>query len=167
MKKLFEIPIYACSPSAFSIRVGKHKEALSSEHLQPYRKIDDDQIRQRLFYACHPFQLWDYNHIVGYIVMLSDGVDVFFELYLQAHGYHHKSRYHWRSTQKWFLENQSVAGYHFRLEEKDSSEAIRAKIHLWLDGMIRELVPSKYYVDRESFDNIDSIVDYSKLVLKG
>ena len=69
MKKLFEIPIYACSPSVFSIRVRKHKETLSSEHLQSYRKIDD--------------------------------------------------------------------------------------------------VPSKYYVDRESFDNIDSIVDYSKLVLKG
>ena len=46
MKKLFEIPIYACSPSVFSIRVRKHKETLSSEHLQSYRKIDDDQIRQ-------------------------------------------------------------------------------------------------------------------------
>ena len=164
MKKLFEIPIYAFSPLAFSARVKKYKESFIAEYQEKHVRVSDSRMRQLLYLVCHPFQLWDYNHIVGFIVILSDGVDVFFDLYLQAHSYYKKTRYHWRSTQKWLLENQSVTGYHFRLNERDTSEMIRAKIRSWLDGMIKELVPSKYYVDREAFDRIDPMINYSSLI---
>lgn len=65
-----------------------------------------------------------------------------------------------------FLENQHIIGYHFRLKNSDSSDTIREQIHLGLKGIIDDLVPSRYYVDRESFDRIDSMMDYSLLLKK-
>ena len=108
----------------------------------------------------------EYNHIVGYIVISYDISDVSFDLYLQAQGIHHKSRYHWKTKQKWFLADQHLGGYHFRLDEKLSSEDIRERIHTWLDGLIQNKVPKSYYVDLEAFSSIDRMIDY-RYLLKG
>lgn len=166
MKKLFEIPIYAFSPEMFKTKVTRYKQSLVEEFHRKHNRIDNAEFREWMFCLCHPFQLWNYNHIVGYIVLLSDGVDVVFELYLQAHEKLFKSRYYWRSTRKWFLENQGINGFHFRIDENDSSDAIREKIYSWLEKLIKEYIPSKYYIDREAFDSIAPIIDYSDLGVK-
>jgi hypothetical protein len=114
--------------------------------------------------ACHPFQLWRFNHIIGYIVISTDFNAVYFDLYKQADGQYNKSRYSWRSTQKWFFEDQGLGGWHFRLDSKYSNEDIRMKINSWLENLITAHLPKKYYVDKEAFCNINGFMDYKSLI---
>ena len=163
MNKLFEIPIYPFSPEVFKKRVTKYRESETSKYKKTHSEVEETRMRQLLYTICYPYQIWDYNHIVGFIAIESDYADVFFELFLQAQGDRHKSCYHWKSNNKWFLERQSISGYHFHINDNDSSEEIRVKIHFWLNSLIEKHVPSKFYVDRQSFDTIDSMIDYSQL----
>jgi hypothetical protein len=97
-------------------------------------------------------------------VISFDKADINFDLFLQAQGQYNKTRYQWRTTQKWLLESQRVGGWHFRLEEIDPNETIKSKIESLLDGMIRELVPQKYYVDKEAFSTMNRLADYTRLM---
>jgi len=78
MRKLFEIPIYAFSPENLYHRVNKYKKALQSEYAQTTKNGNPEHVKEWLFLCCHPFQLWQYNHIVGYIVVSYDVCDVYF-----------------------------------------------------------------------------------------
>lgn len=164
MRKLFEIPIYAFSPENLYHRVNKYKKALQSEYAQTTKNGNPEHGKEWLFLCCHPFQLWQYNHIVGYIVVSYDVCDVYFDVFLQAQGIHNRSRYFWKTKQKWFLENQHLGGYHFRLNDRLSNDDIRERIHSWLEGLIKDKVPKKYYVDHEAFDTVDKMIDYTHLM---
>ena len=166
MSKLFEIPIYAFTPDILRKRVNEHKESLEKEYKQSHQNDDQSHMRNWIFLCCHPFQLWDYNHIVGFIVISFDKCDVFFDLFLQAQGIYNKTRYYWNSKQKWLLDNQHLGGWHFRLDDTYSSEDVRIRIHSLLDGLIRDRIPKSFYVDREAFDAVDKMIDYTRL-LKG
>lgn len=166
MSKLFEIPIYAFSKETHRKEVEKYKQSLRLKYTSKSRFGTAKDMNKWLYLVCHPYQLWEFNHIVGFIVISFDRNNILFDLYLQAYGQHHKSKYYWRSNQKWLLENMRVGGWHFRVEKKHTSEEIRRSIHARLNGMIKELIPSKYYVDLEAFKTVDQMIDY-RLLLKG
>ncbi len=164
MSKLFEIPIYAFSPGQHQQRLSRYKASLQQAYENTHGRGNTSKMNEWIYLVCHPFQLWDYNHIVGYIVISFDKADINFDLFLQAQGQYNKTRYQWRTTQKWLLESQRVGGWHFRLEEIDPNETIKSKIESLLDGMIRELVPQKYYVDKEAFSTMNRLADYTRLM---
>ena len=161
--KLFEIPIYAYSPEKFKEITDRYIENQNREYLENHVKVDKQHMDACAYLACFPYRVWDYNHIVGYISISIEKFDIIFDLYLQAVWEGHKSRYIWRSKQKWFLVNQQITGYHFRIKQTDTNEEISIKIKEMLDGLVKDFLPEKYYIDRESFDTVNSMVDYSKL----
>lgn len=165
LMKLFEIPIYAYSPEGLQKKVSEYKEKHKKEYEISHKKIDQQHMSACANLACSPYQLWEYNHIVGYIVIASEKNDLVFELYLQAHSNNFKSRYIWLSNQKWFLCNQNILDYHFRMKPTDTNEIIKAKIILLLEEIIKEFIPSKYYVDRDAFDNVNKLIDYESLLV--
>lgn len=162
--KLFEIPIYAYSPEGLQKKVSEYKEKHKESYEVSHEKIDQQHMNACANFACSPYQTWQYNHIVGYIVIVSEKNDIVFELYLQTHSSNYKSRYIWRSNQKWFLCNQNILGYHFMIKPTDTNDIIKKRVFSFLEGIIKEFIPSKYYVDREAFENINKLINYESLL---
>lgn len=70
----------------------------------------------------------------------------------------------WRTSKKTFLYDVHSNGTHFRVNESMCNEDIQYEIADMLDSIIKEQVPKKYYVDRQAFDNINSKIDYLKII---
>ena len=84
-----------------------------------------------------------------------------FKVYLPTQ---QKQRYMWRTSKKTFLYDIHSNGTHFRVNESMSSQDIQCEIADMLNSIIKEQVPKKYYVDRQAFDNINSKIDYLKVI---
>ena len=156
--KLFEIPIYALTKEKLHERVEKHIVKLKNEHPD----APEETIKHVIELTTFPQRLWDYNHIVGYIVISKEDNDIVFDEYLPVETV---QKYYWTSKQKRFIQNTGLVGTHFRISNMKTSEEIRNQIHEFLDERIKKLKKG-YYVDREAFDAADALLDYSKL-LKG
>lgn len=50
------------------------------------------------------------------------------------------------------------------MNESMCNEDIQYELADMLDSIIKEQVPKKYYVDRQAFDNINSKIDYLKII---
>ena len=70
----------------------------------------------------------------------------------------------WRTSKKTFLYDIHTNGTHFRVDESMNSQDIQYEIADMLDSIIKEQVPKKYCVDRQAFDNINSKIDYLKVI---
>ena len=159
-KKIFEIPIYALSRSKLQKRVKNAEEAYKKEYLQSHLKPDNNHYRECLRLLLYPQRLWDYNHIIGFVLIKSDGQDILFEEYLP---YKTVERYHWKVSTKHFVVNQMSPGMHFPIGEKPSQE-IKENIQLFLNEFENRLKKRGYVLDREAFDNIAPYIDFKKLV---
>ena len=162
--KIYEIPVYAMNPDVFKVKVEEAKEKERNKYIQTHDGCTDKDIRDYLYLVFQPFQLYDYNHIVGYIVISIEGDDVDFKVYLQTEGRMKKSRYVWYTSKKWFLDYHIYANPHFRVPANMDNDTIRGEIHKYLDEIIESICTKDYYVDRSAFDNIDSTVDYRNLL---
>lgn len=159
-KKLFEIPIYALSRSTLEKRVNYAEASFEKEYLKTNDNVDNEHFQKCLQLAFFPKQLWDYNHIIGYIVIKTDEQDVLLEEYLP---YKELERYHWDAEKKHFVVNQMSPGMHFSIGEKPSQE-IKENIQLFLNEFENRLKKRGYVLDREAFDNIAPYIDFKKLV---
>ena len=126
-KKLFEIPIYAIRRSTLEKRVEKARASFETEYLNTHSSTDSNHCRECLHYLLYPQCLWDYNHIIGYIAIETDGQDVLLEEYLP---YKTVGRYHWNASKKHFVVNQMSPGMHFPIWKKSSQE-IKENIELF------------------------------------
>lgn len=158
MHKFIEIPIYALDKSTLCARYKKYVETLR-------RDVFPD-IKEEIFQRCleietHPKRIWEYNHIVGYIVIGYEIGDILFKVYLPTP---QKQRYMWKTSKKTFLYDIHANGTHFRVDGSMSSQDIQHEIADMLNSIIKEQVPKKYYVDRQAFDNINSKIDYLKII---
>lgn len=155
---IFEIPVYALSPEQLNDRFERKKKALSEEctNKDCPTTITSLAIENETF----PQRLWRYNHIVAYIAIHKNNDDIEFRQFLP-----HKptKRYLWTSSKKYFLRDNLATGYHFRITADMTATAIRAKIHDYLDVISKPLYAKGWYIDREAFDTIDRIIDYSLL----
>lgn len=151
--KLFEIPVYALSKKRLSdrieYRVKKLKEWSSS--------TSEEHLRKLIALDTYPQCLWDYNHIIGVMVVNVDGDDV--ELQWYAHV--PKTRYYWHSYKKEFLQNTNMTGYHFRYLGLTNS-TIKESLYRLVHGFAKELSRERYYVDLEVFNNVVHCLDFNK-----
>ena len=161
-KKLFEIPIYALRKEVLLERYSIKKAKMIKENDLSHRFRDEPRkIEQIIEIETYPQRNWDYNHISGFIVISKDDKDIRFDLFVPANEI---KRYHWDSKEKTFLLDNHLNGYHFRLETMKSEEMLRKTIHEFLDEIIERIVDHRFFVDREAFDQIDQLLDYSKLL---
>lgn len=162
--KLFEIPVYALSRDMLLRRYReKRMEIIKERDLIRVFDGDEHKINEKVGLFTYPQRLWDYNHIVGYITICVDSCDISFEQYVPTKPV---ERYRWSSyTRKVFLMNNMLNGFHFNYRNLNSGEEIQDKIHQMLDDITNRLNREKhYYVDREAFDQVDRLIDYSKLL---
>ena len=159
-KKLFEIPIYALDRNTLKRRVQKAEKSYEKEYMETHRNPDINHYRECLRLLLYPQRLWDYNHIIGYITIKSDGQDILLEEYLP---YATVERYHWHGQKKHFVVNQMSPGMHFYIGKKSSQE-IKESILLFLNDYDVRLKKRGYILDREAFDNVVPYIDFKRLV---
>lgn len=158
MHKFIEIPIYALDKTTLRVRYEKYIETLRRD---VFPDIKEETFQRCLEIETYPKRIWEYNHIVGYIVIGYEFGDIQFKVYLPTP---QKQRYIWRSSKKTFLYDIDSNGTHFRVDGTMSSQDIQHEIMDMLNSIIKEHVPKKYYVDRQAFDNINNSIDYLEII---
>ena len=138
---LFEIPIYSMEEKEFNRRWDKEIKKYI------YTNEQYNQIRNTFF----PKNLWKYNQIIGYIVInlvkYDYGIDINFEWYQSD-----KKLYRFNSNEKNFVQNESLIGYQFFVDESDSNNEIKNEIREWLNDLLKDECLKKRYVDLSVFE---------------
>ena len=153
MIKLHEIPLYALSVEQLTSRYERFKENFWKNCSQ----LDQETFQKCVEHETFPQRCWTHNHIVGYIDILLDMQDIVFEIYLPHPQF---KRYDWRRSRKIYMRNIMANGTHFRIESRMKNSDIQTQIFEMLDGIIKNHIHSKYYVDRNVFDMIHYHIDY-------
>ena len=156
--KLFEIPIYALSKKKLKEKVHQKEEKLRE-------KIKDEKTFQyiRESSILH-FGSWEYNHVVGIIKISVKNSSIIYEIYGQTPWV---KRYCWYTSKRKAFQNRQIIGTHFYIGDEQSNENIQNKVADYLlHGIVRDYIPSNYYVDIEAFLNVNKYIDYLDLVDK-
>ncbi|NLY70522.1 MAG: hypothetical protein GX076_02395 [Clostridiales bacterium] len=160
-RKLFEIPVYALDKESLRRRVDT-KNSRFKKRLEKENVRNDDEIARKAFDVNNfPQRVWEYNHIIGYIVISLTTQDVWFEIYFP---YQEIKRYCWNSKVKKSLINTYANGLHFHVSSDMSNEEIRDKTKQWLDTIVCNHLLRRYCVDSEAFIFINTSLDYRKLM---
>ena len=159
MKSLFEIPIYGISPSNLWKRFSERKEAIEAECAD--RNVDSNHVNTLLMIETYPYRLWQYNHIVGYIRISTDGQDMNFDVFLPVG---QRQRYRWISKRKVFVYDIHANGTHFYLGDMKTNDKIQQRLAEMLRGIIKYHVPKRYYVDTSTFDSTYRYIDYMSII---
>ena len=145
--KLAEVPVYALSRETFNSKV----EARRKLHFEKHG-IGASEFSFETEYGKSRY--YDYNHIIGYVVVLKERDDILFKLYKTD-----IQRYHWDSRRKHCFDNVMITGYHFPIINNMSNEETRNRINRMMDEIIEKYFPSKSYADRQILslilDNLD------------
>lgn len=113
--------------------------------------------------ATYPYRLWDYNHIVGYIRISTEGRDIFFDIFLSESKC---ERYRWRSKRKILLYDTSANGTHFYVNDRMTNEDIQVRTAEMLQSVIKTLIPKRYFTDTEAFNNLNGQLSYLEIMEK-
>lgn len=157
MIKLFEIPIYALSPSKLKNRVSKCilnlKNALTH--------LDDSTVARIIERKTFPMRSWDYNHVVGYIRISASKTDILFDVFLPIPV---PERYIWYTTKKLYFQDICANGTHIYHGNLKTNKEIHKAISDMLDQVVANHIPSRFYVDREAFNAINEHIDYLSIL---
>lgn len=160
--KLFEIPVYALTKEKLSVRVEEERQRIKNSFRENSAATEEfKQFCMGQF--VYPECLWEYNHIVGYIVIRKEKRDMILEWYAELP---RTTRYRWKSSKKKFLQNMQLNGYHFYIGNIKTGEELSDRLHDLVYGFSEELKKKRYYADLDAFDNLTPFVDYSKLLLE-
>lgn len=159
--KLFEIPVYALSKKALEKRVEKSRQKIRFEGTDSQRS--KETIKRVIQLETFPQCMWEYNHIIGFIVISQDSYDVILDWYAPEPSI---QKYYWHSQKKIFLQNKQLGGQHFYIGNMKNGEQLRTRLNELVKGFARTLSKKGYYADLEAFNNIDALLDYERL-LKG
>ena len=157
--KLFEIPVYAMSKETLAKRVEQKSLKIRSENAG--RKITEEHIKQIIALETFPQSLWEYNHIIGYIVISKDRNDMALDWYAPIPGI---QKYYWTSHTKYYVQNTQLNGCHFYIGNISSGEQLKEKLKALVTGYAEELKKVGYYADLEAFSNIVELLNYEKLL---
>lgn len=164
--KLLELPIYALSKEELQKRVEKKKQSIINKFPNADEEIKEEVsglIDKHLF----PSRVWDYNHIIGYLVLCLKGSDFQFNLYLPPNVVDGKTfRYYWNSKKRIFVVNAGNPCYHFCVFHMDGDE-LRKSICDYMIDIEKEFKKQKWYIDIEMFYNVISYIDFDKLCQLG
>lgn len=158
--KLFEIPVYALTKDELAKRVEKRRSRLINEASLSQDDLQNEAIVRGL--SVFPKNQWAFNHIVGFIEISYEKKDVFLYWYTSVDS----KKYHWESNLKRFFQSTRPFGYHFYTGNIKSGDELQKRINGLLNEFIRDLKTnhSGYYVDLETFHNLDKLIDYSQLL---
>ena len=157
MKKLFEIPVYAVSPTKLNSRTSKR----ISELRELYAHLDADMAAHAIDAETFPMRSWDYNHIIGYIRIALSKSDILFDVFLPLP---FPNKYVWTTTRKHLTQNICANGTHIYLGTLKNNDDIRHAVATMLDQVITDHIPARFYVDKAAFEATNGYLDYMKII---
>lgn len=159
MNRIIEIPIYALDEKTLFKRYTVAEEKCRKELIDTI-DATEEQIRRCLEIEYYPQRLWQYNHIVGYILIAIDSDDLLMNVYKIEQA--EKTHYFFSSHVKQFLVDVSPGGYHINLYKATSNEEIRQIVAKWIQSACNDtnLIPKRWFVDRDKFDLVNPHLDY-------
>lgn len=160
MQKFFDIPIYAIDKETLLTR---YKRFVDDFRKNVFSNISEETFKRCVEIETYPKRLWEYNHIVGYITIGYEFGDICFKVHLPRPEI---KRYYWKSRKKIFLYDIHTNGTHFRINKKMNNQDVQEEIHNMFNSIVKIHVPKRFYVDREAFDNLNSNIDYLKIINK-
>lgn len=102
--------------------------------------------------------------MVGIIKISVENSSIIYELYGQTPWV---KRYYWYTSKRKALRRRQIIGTHFYIGDERSNENIQNKVADYLlHSIVRDYIPSNYYVDTEAFLNVNKYIDYLDLVEK-
>ncbi len=161
--KLFEILIYPFSREELVNKVSNARLKYEVRLQNPLYPRREEHLKKCSAMRFYPFSLWDYNHIIGAIVVKKEHNDIIIDQYVPAQD---MDRYRWDSTKKKYLMNAQLIGNHFYIGNMKNGSQLRDELHQYINSLIERIEKQGRFVDREAFDVIDQFLDYDKL-LKG
>ena len=156
--KLFEIPVYALSKEKLEKCVKQKCEKLKKSAVDS--NSSDENLKYVIEHETFPQRLWDYNHIIEYMVLSIDGADIVLDLFAPFE----RKKYYWYSSKKQFLQDQQLKGYHNNISSVQTGDQLRNKINSLINEYVRTVEKCGYYVDLEAYKNIDAVIDYGRLL---
>lgn len=158
--KLFEIPVYGLSRNVLKKRVEQRRTKLINASCLSEEDLKNEITLCGL--SAFPKDQWDYNHIVGYIVIYHEGNNIRLNWYTAIEA----KAYHWSSDNKKFFALSRPSGFHSYIGNIKTGDELRSWIHELLSRFIRDLKMKHrgYFVDLEAFHNLDTLIDYSRLL---
>ncbi len=109
---------------------------------------------------CTPMNIWEFNHIIGYIKIGVTAHDVWFEFYLRDSF----TKYNWTTHRKKFIRPYQTIGDHFCVEPERSNIDIGKDIKSMLENMKKSDLLKKYFVDSSIFDETYMYLDYNAIM---
>ena len=106
--KLVEIPVYALSEKVLKKRVDIAFSKFSKDY--NYTGKSNAELRQIFDISAYPAHLWEYNHIIGYIVISKSVDDMILDWYAPLSTV---QKYYWNSGKKHYIQDTHLNGYHF------------------------------------------------------
>lgn len=93
MIKLFEVPIYGLSFKTLVIRYKKYCEKFQKQHPD----VVGEHFERCMDHMTYSQRCWNYNHIVGCILIYFECNDIFYDVYLPCQC----DRYRWDTTKRY------------------------------------------------------------------
>lgn len=153
-KVLFEIPIYTMDKEKFENK-WRQKEQMYFEN-SVYETFEEYK-RETMISFC-PYNIWQYNQILGYIIISVSKNDVWFERYLAD-----MNRIIFDSKQKRFMSNKPMNGMHFYTSDMDNTKIIALTKEM-LESVVKQFIDKKFYVDKTVFNNLIDNVDFKGIM---
>jgi Zn-finger protein len=150
-----EIPIYGSSQNKFNEYWNKQAD----EYVRKCVAISPDRKDvAELPWVILRTVMWKYNQIVGYIRILLNKNDVYFEEFRSF------SQYRRSSKTRPFIQYDSA--FHIPIGNKKTNAQIASKIKKYLQLIINEILKNhpNYYVDVSTFSNIIDHLDLMSII---
>ena len=160
MKYIFAIPIYALSKEHLSRKVKQKERAIMEKRTNVYCQEGSKYMDRIILEECTPMNIWEYNHIIGYIKIGVTAHDVWFEFYLCDSF----TKYNWTTHRKKFIRPYQTIGDHFCVEPERSNIDIGKDIKSMLENMKKSDLLKKYFVDSSIFDETYTHLDYKSIM---
>lgn len=156
MTQLVLIPVYAFSEKVFKQRYEKSVQAIRNK----YSSIPENILQEIIDYETFPQRSTPLNHVIGYITISVFGNDMYFDVYLPLK----LKRYIWTSRQRNFIQNILANGTHFNYTFCKNNKEIQDKVVDMINLVIKEHIPSRFFVDTRSFFRLNCNIDYYNLI---
>ena len=160
MKYIFAIPIYALSKEHLSRKVKQKERAIIEKRTNVYCQEGSKYMDRIISEECTPMNIWEYNHIIGYIKIGVTAHDVWFEFYLCDSF----TKYNWTTHRKKFIRPYQTIGDHFCVEPERSNIDIGKDIKSMLENVKESNMLNKYFVDSSIFDETYMYLDYNAIM---
>lgn len=153
--KLFEIPIYSMKEKIYEDRCMKYIETNAI-------KTTPDNYESHYSFLKTNYLIkrpWLYNQIIGYIVISYYQKSIWFDEYATL-----DKRIHAIGNSKHYITDMRLISHHFYVSKDMTNDNIKENIHLWINGIKKDILNKVWYLDTDVFEKQLNYIDIKKMI---